>query len=142
MTRQQRIMIVDDNPGDVELMRIALEMSGITVEVECVSDGVEAMRRLSKAANEKDLPAMVLLDLNMPRANGFEVLDFLCVRNLMDKVAVVVLTTSRQLVDRRRCMGMGVKAMYSKPESIQELQRLVEDFRVYLVHPGVSLRSD
>lgn len=137
MTAHQRILIVDDNPGDVELMLIALEMAGINVEVERVSDGIEAMRRLGKAANDQNLPTMVVLDLNMPRANGFEVLDFMCVRHLMEQVAVVVLTTSHQVADRRRCMALGVRAMYSKPESIQELQQLVEEFRVYLVQPSV-----
>jgi len=133
-----RILIVDDNPGDIELVRIACEMSALPVVIESVSDGIEAMRWLSTAASDKTLPAMVLLDLNMPRANGFEVLDFMCVRHLVDQVPVVVLSTSRQLEDRRRCLALGARAMHSKPESIQDLRRLVEDFRVYLMPSSVG----
>lgn len=133
-----RILIVDDNPGDIELVRIACEMAGLNVVIESVTDGIEAIRYLSAAVTNGHLPAMVLLDLNMPRANGFEVLDFMCVRHLVDQVPVVVLSTSRQLEDRRRCLSMGARAMYSKPESIQDLRRLIEDFRVYLDRTSVG----
>lgn len=131
-TTMHRILIVDDNPGDIELVRIAFEMAGIPVVIESVPDGIEAMRLLSASAKDKNLPAMVLLDLNMPRANGFEVLDFMCVRHLVDQVPVIILSTSRQLEDRRRCLALGARAMHSKPESILDLRRLIEDFRVYL----------
>lgn len=137
-TTLHRILIVDDNPGDIELVRIAFEMAGLPVVIESVADGIEAMRLLSTAARDKTLPAMVLLDLNMPRANGFEVLDFMCVRHLVDQVPVVVLSTSRQIEDRRRCLALGARSMHSKPESIQDLRRLVEDFRVYLTPSSVG----
>lgn len=137
-TTLHRILMIDDNPGDIELVRIACEMAGLKVVIESVSDGIEAMRSLSTAARDGNLPAMVLLDLNMPRANGFEVLDFMCVRHLVDQVPVVVLSTSRQSEDRKRCLALGAKAMYSKPESILDLNRLVEDFRPYLERSGVG----
>lgn len=133
-----RILIVDDNPGDIELVRIACEMAGLNIVMESVTDGIEAIRHLSSAVTSGHLPAMVLLDLNMPRANGFEVLDFMCVRHLVDQIPVVVLSTSRQLEDRRRCLSMGARAMYSKPESIQDLRRMVEDFRIYLDRTSVG----
>jgi CheY-like chemotaxis protein len=81
---------------------------------------------------------MVLLDLNMPRANGFEVLDFMCVRHLVDQVPVVVLSTSRQVEDRRRCLALGARAMYSKPESIQDLHLMIEEFRTYFDRTNVG----
>lgn len=137
-TTLHRILIVDDNPGDVELVRIACEMAGLSVVIESVPDGIEAMRRLAGAAKDGSLPAMVLLDLNMPRANGFEVLDFMCVRHLVDQVPVVVLSTSRQSEDRKRCLALGARAMHSKPESIQDLRRLVEDFRPFLASTSVG----
>jgi two-component system response regulator len=137
-TTLHRILIVDDNPGDVELVRIACEMAGLGVAIESVADGIEAMRRLSSAAKDGTLPAMMLLDLNMPRANGFEVLDFMCVRHLVEQVPVVVLSTSHQSEDRKRCLALGAKAMHSKPESIQDLRRLVEDFRPFLDRAGVG----
>ncbi|MBA3699872.1 MAG: response regulator [Planctomycetes bacterium] len=137
-TTQHRILIVDDNPGDIELVRIAFEMAGLPVVIESVSDGIEAMRLLSTVARDKALPAMVLLDLNMPRANGFEVLDFMCVRHLVDQVPVIVMSTSLQVEDRRRCLALGARAMYSKPDSIQDLRQLVEAFRIYLSQSSVG----
>jgi two-component system response regulator len=140
-TTLHRILIVDDNPGDIELIRIAFEMANMPVLIEVVSDGIEAMRVLSKAVKEDNLPTMVLLDLNMPRANGFEVLDYMCVRHLIDQVPVVVLTTSRQAEDHRRCLSLGAKAMYSKPESILDLQELVNNFRVYFDQTNIGGRT-
>lgn len=137
-TTVHHVLIVDDNPGDVELARIAFEMAGINVLIDSVPDGIEAMRYLNTAAYEQVLPALVLLDLNMPRANGFEVLDFMNVRRLVDKVPVVMLSTSRLPEDRRRCLSLGARAMHSKPESIHELRNLVEEFRVYLDQSSVG----
>jgi CheY-like chemotaxis protein len=137
-TTLHRLLVVDDNPGDIELVRIACEMAGLGVVIESVTDGIEAMRYLSTAAAAGTLPAMVLLDLNMPRANGFEVLDFLCVRHLVEQVPVVVLSTSHLVEDRRRCLSLGARAMYCKPESIQDLRQLVEKFRIYLDHTNVG----
>jgi CheY-like chemotaxis protein len=77
----------------------------------------------------------------MPRANGFEVLDYMCVRHLIDQVPVVVLTTSRQAEDHRRCLSLGAKAMYSKPESILDLQELVNNFRVYFDQTNIGGRT-
>jgi two-component system response regulator len=137
-TTLHRILIVDDNPGDIELVRIACEMAGLPVVIDSVADGIEAMRRLGTADTDGTLPAMVLLDLNMPRANGFEVLAFLRARHLVEQVPVVVLSTSRQPEDHKRCLALGAKAMHSKPESIQDLRRLVEDFRPYLERTNVG----
>jgi len=133
-----RVLIVDDNPGDIELVRIAFEMANLNVLLDSVPDGIEAMRRLGTAAKDGILPAMVLLDLNMPRANGFEVLDFMCVRHLIHQIPVVVLSTSHRIEDRQRCLARGARAMHSKPESIQDLRQLVEAFRIYLDQSSVG----
>ena len=131
-----RVLVIDDSPSDQELIRIACEMADLPVVIESIGDGIEAMRQLGQAAISDTLPAMVLLDLNMPRANGFEVLDFLCVRRLVERVPVIVLSTTRRSEDRRRCLALGARAMYSKPESIEELRRLVEELRVHLNDAG------
>jgi len=127
-----RVLIVDDNEADIELLRIAFEMAGLEVEVECAPDGMEAIRILGQAAHDEALPALMLLDLNMPRANGFEVLAFMHQRQLDEQVAVVVLSTSGQAEDQSRCLALGARAMYRKPESVQELRHLVAGFDIYL----------
>lgn len=131
----QHILIVDDNSGDVELLQIAFEMSGLDVHIDSASDGVEAIRFLEQAAENDTLPVLMVLDLNMPGANGFEVLQLLRERHFDERVAVVVLSTSAQAEDRRRCLALGARAMYCKPESMQELRRLVAGFSVYIDVP-------
>ena len=127
-----RVLMVDDNPGDVELVRIALEGSGLQVVMESVDNGIAAIRWLIHASGAGALPSLVLLDLNMPSANGFEVLDFMSVRHLTDRIPVVVLTSSQRPADRRRCMAYGVRAMHSKGDSFEGISQLVDGFRAYL----------
>ena len=133
-----RVLIVDDNAGDVELLQIAFEMAGFHVNIDSASDGIEAIRFLEQAAENETLPVLMVLDLNMPGANGFEVLQLLHERHFEEQVAVVVLSTSAQAEDRRRCLALGARAMYSKPESMQELRRLVAGFSVYLDVPELG----
>lgn len=132
------ILIVDDNPGDIELIRIAFEMAGIDAMLDTCHDGVDAIRRLDLAMQTGHLPALVLLDLNMPRANGFEVLTFLHNQHLVEQVPVVVLSTSSQAEDRKRCLALGAKAMFTKPETIHDLRGIIGDLRRYLPSEGVG----
>ena len=131
-TSLPHVLIIDDNPGDIELIRIAFEMAGIEAMLDTCHDGVDAIRRLDLAMQTGSLPALLLLDLNMPRANGFEVLTFLHDQHLMEQLPVVVLSTSSQAEDRRRCLALGAREMFTKPESIHELHRLIADLRRYL----------
>jgi CheY-like chemotaxis protein len=127
------ILVVDDNPGDIELVRIAFEMSDMPVRMDWVTDGHEAMRRLERTVDRvADLPELILLDLNMPRANGFEVLRFLRDQGLTERVPVVVLSTSRQAEDRRRCLELGAREFRTKPELIRDLVDMVRSLQPYL----------
>ena len=127
------VLVVDDNPGDIELVRIAFEMSDIEVRLEWATDGHEAMRRLEHClASAADLPELILLDLNMPRANGFEVLRFLRDQGLSARIPVIVLSTSRQAEDRRRCLELGAREFRTKPELIRDLVDMVRSLQPYL----------
>ena len=127
------ILVVDDNPGDIELVRIAFEMTDMPVRMDWVTDGHEAMRRLERTVDGVgDLPELILLDLNMPRANGFEVLRFLRDQGLTARVPVIVLSTSRQAEDRRRCLELGAREFRTKPELIRDLVDMVRSLQSYL----------
>jgi len=133
------ILIVDDNPGDIELMTIATEMSGITALIDSCPDGVDAIARLESLMRGEDLPELLLLDLNMPRVTGFEVLGFMRDHQLVGRIAVVVLSTSSQSEDRNRCLAMGAREMHTKPETIQGLRQLISGLRHYLA-PAPRIR--
>ncbi len=132
------VLIIDDNPGDIELIRIAFEMAGIEAVFTTCHDGVDAIRRLDLAMQTGNLPALMLLDLNMPRANGYEVLTFLHDQHLLVELPVIVLSTSSLVEDRRRCLALGARAMFTKPESIHDLRSLISDLRKYLPLQDVS----
>jgi CheY-like chemotaxis protein len=132
------VFIVDDNPGDVELVRIAFEMSGFDVHAESAMDGIEAVQSLAIAATTNTLPDLVLLDLNMPRANGVEVLGFLKRGGLLERVPVVVLSTSQQAEDRRRSLEQGAREFYTKPEHIRDLVRLVQKLQATYLEPAAG----
>jgi two-component system response regulator len=137
-TPMPHVLVVDDNPGDIELIRTAFEMAGVEVVVDTCQDGIEAMRFLEQAAPIGPLPKLVLLDLNMPRANGFEVLAFLRERHLVEQIPVVVLSTSAQNEDRRRCLDLGARKMYTKPETFSALRSLIGELQCYLTPPGAN----
>lgn len=131
-TRIPRVLVVDDNPGDIELVRIAFEMGDLAVQIEAIDDGLAAVRRLMTCATTRTLPDLVLLDLNMPRANGLEVLDLMRGAGLLARIPVVVLSTSAQADDRRLCLERGAREFHTKPEHIRELVHLVEGLKPYL----------
>ncbi len=126
------ILIVEDNPGDVELLEIAFEMNGFTPRVQVAENGEMALERLHSLAKEGNLPDLVLVDLNMPRMNGFEVLTAMKAAG-MGEVNTVVWTSSLADADRERCLALGAREFLSKPERIGEYIRLVDRLKVYLV---------
>jgi chemotaxis family two-component system response regulator Rcp1 len=128
------LLVIDDNPGDIELVRIAFEMNRHAIRIEGVHDGMAAMRWLLWAKEANQLPELVLLDLNMPSMNGFEVLAFMLNEGLIDQVPVVVLSTSAQSEDRLRSLHLGAREFHTKPERIQDLLDLVGHLGSYFVH--------
>ena len=91
------ILLVEDNPGDVRLTREALKDARLMINLHSVGDGMEAMaflRREGKYAAEP-VPDLILLDLNLPRKNGLEVLAEIKKDNELKRIPVVVVTTSK-----------------------------------------------
>jgi CheY-like chemotaxis protein len=129
---QPHVLIVDDNPADVNLLEFAFEANALPVRIDKAGDGLQAQQLLGSLADQRDCPQLILLDLNMPRANGFEVLKFLSSRGLCRQTAVVVLTTSDTKADRERCVTLGARAMVTKPTDVEGLLALVKSLERYL----------
>ncbi|HEV8358992.1 MAG TPA: response regulator [Candidatus Thermoplasmatota archaeon] len=118
------IVVVEDNPDDEALVRMALRRNRIENPVVCVRDGVEAVALL--AGPRADAPALVLLDLKMPKLDGLDVLRAIRAPSSPSRLApVVVLTSSIEPGDLRRAYGAGANSYLRKPVDFEDFVRLV-----------------
>ncbi len=128
--RSVDILLVDDNPADIELTRAALGDCGSrtakTLHVAC--DGVEAMRFLRAAPPYDDAPRpdLVLLDLNMPRMNGREVLREMLADPSLRTIPVVVLSTSSAPEDVRTAYALQANSFVTKPVDFGRFREVVQ----------------
>ena len=119
MTAPKRILLVDDSPQDTELALDALEKQHLASEVDAVRDGAEALdyllRRGTFTARLDGNPAVVLLDLKMPRVSGIEVLRRIRSDPALKLIPVVIMTSSREEHDLINCYQIGANAYVVKP---------------------------
>ncbi|WPP02362.1 response regulator (plasmid) [Pseudomonas sp. HR96] len=129
------ILLVEDNPHDLELALVALERTQLANEVVVVRDGVEALDYLycrgEHAEREKGNPAVLLLDLKLPRIDGLEVLETLKRDESLRSIPVVMLTTSREETDLHRAYQLGVNAYVVKPVVFKEFVGAISGLGVF-----------
>ncbi|HEY2639990.1 MAG TPA: response regulator [Streptosporangiaceae bacterium] len=136
------VLLVEDDPGDVLMTREAFEHYRIRNELHVVGDGEQAMHFLRRAGDYADAPrpGLILLDLNLPRRNGHEVLAELKSDPDLLSIPVVVLTTSQAEEDILRSYSLHANAYISKPvdfERFIDVVRQIDDFFLTLVKlPG------
>ncbi|MBN3869442.1 MAG: response regulator [Nostoc sp. JL33] len=122
------VLLVEDNPGDAELTRIALEDSKISIHLNVVEDGVEAMAFLRK--QEKYVkaahPDIVLLDLNLPRKDGREVLAEMKGDENLKRIPVVILTTSQAEEDILKAYNLSANCYITKPVDFDQFVKIVQ----------------
>jgi CheY-like chemotaxis protein len=126
MSEKAFLLMVDNNPGDQELVAVALRDLGSPLAMRAAMDGDEAVRQLD-AMNDDELEACqaVLLDLNMPRMDGRAVLRWLKGKRRYRGIPVIVLTSSAIPGDRAECLAMGAADFWLKPSSFDEYVALV-----------------
>lgn len=132
------ILLVEDNEGDVRLTREALREGKIRNNLSVAADGVEALRFLRREGPHGDAPRpdLILLDLNLPRKNGQEVLEEIKSDPDLKRIPVVVLTTSDAEQDVLRSYDLHANCYITKPvvlDSFLEVVRSLEDFWVSIV---------
>lgn len=121
------VLLVDDEPGDVELTKLAIAESPFRCDVTVAENGMEAMAVLRKEgahANART-PDLVLLDLNMPKMNGKEVLKHMKADPVLASIPVVVLTTSDVERDVVATYGLGAAGYITKPVDLEDLFKAV-----------------
>lgn len=119
------ILLVEDNPGDVELTQDALLRSKVATNVDVVADGEDAMEYLRRRPNGA-APDLVLLDLNLPKKDGMEVLREMREDSNLRYIPVVVLTTSEAERDILESYELGANCFISKPVDLNEFRKVVE----------------
>ncbi len=122
-----QILLAEDNPDDVELMREALVESKLDIGVHSVPDGVEAMAFLRREAPYEDAPKpdLLLLDLNMPRKDGREVLKEIRADDSLRGLPVVILTTSQAEQDISDAYDLCANCYVSKPVDFDQFMKVV-----------------
>lgn len=138
-----RILLVEDNPGDVGLVREALSHGRVLNELEVLADGEAAIARLRDASLE--LPHLVLLDVNLPGRDGHEVLADIRADPRLRPVPVIMLTTSAAPEDVARAYESGANSYIRKPVDLNGFLEAMHDFERFWLHivelPGAAPRS-
>jgi len=126
--RAIEILLVEDNPGDVRLTREALKGSKVLNHLNVVEDGVAALDYLHRVAPYEDAvrPDIVLLDLNLPKKDGREVLATIKAAPSLKTIPVVILTTSQAEEDVLRAYNLCANCYVSKPVDFDQFMRIVQ----------------
>jgi len=135
MIEVKSILLVEDNPQDVELTIEALSEQNLANRVVVVNDGVEAMEYLTYKGKFKNRsrgnPAVLLLDIKMPRMDGIEVLEAIRSDEQLKTISVVMLTSSREEPDLKKCYNLGVNAYVVKPVNFNDFLEAVKHIGIF-----------
>jgi CheY-like chemotaxis protein len=127
------ILLVEDNPMDLDLTFQALEGNGVANPIVACRDGEEALEYMEKHRSLDDLqvPIVVLLDLRLPKVDGIEVLRQARGDPVWRQVPIVVMTTSRENTDIEAAYGLGVNSYIVKPVDFVTFTEVVKSIKVY-----------
>lgn len=122
------ILLVEDNNVDAYLLTEMFAKKEKSMDIHRVIDGYEALEYLQHKDKYKDStqPDLILLDLNMPRINGFEVLRQVKDTPDLDSIPVVILTTSRDPLDHTQCKLLGADMCLTKPYGLKSIEEMVQ----------------
>ncbi len=131
--RDYYILVAEDDPDDRFLLNAAFEENGFTERIEYVGDGVELVAFLEAIPDDETAedcyPRFILLDLNMPRKDGREVLFELKRHPRWSEIPVIVFSTTYNEIEIRRCYELGASSYIAKPNSFEELKKIVTTLR-------------
>lgn len=128
---QQPILLVEDNPMDVDLTRRAFARRKIANPIQVARDGEEALAWLPRWEAGEPRPVVILLDLKLPRVNGLEVLRQLKSHALAATIPIVILTTSAEDSDIQTAYKLGANSYIVKPVDFEKFMHVAEQIEVY-----------
>ncbi len=135
---EKTILLVEDNPDDEELTLHAMAMHNLANQIVVARDGVEALDYLFGTGrfagrNPNDLPTVVLLDINLPKLNGIEVLKRIRSEALTHLLPVVLLTSSNEEEDRLKSYSLGANSYVRKPVDFEEFIKVAGQLGLYWI---------
>jgi len=139
------ILIAEDDMDDRYLMKTALEETGITEEVRYVENGVEVINCLEAVIEKNGVynyPKLILLDLNMPKMDGREVLKKIKSHEAYRKIPVVVFSTTKNQLEVNRCYDLGANTYIIKPVSYDTLVDTIRQICTYWFNTATLLESN
>jgi CheY-like chemotaxis protein len=146
---ERLILLVEDDPADARLIQRAFEKAELRARITRLPNGDDAVAYLSghKPFDNRSsypLPAVILLDIKLPRRSGFEVLSWLRSRkDGLQRIPVVMLTSSRHCVDVNRAYDLGANSYLTKPDTNEHLAKMVATFDQYWMsyneHPSLGV---
>ncbi len=128
------MLLVEDDPNDIELIQLALENYNFVNEVDIVEDGEQALEYLFGTGEEtprRQLPRVILLDLKLPKINGIQVLEAIRRDPRTKKIVVVVMTSSAEDRDLQTCYNLGVNSYIIKPFDFQQFTEIARQVGFY-----------
>jgi two-component system, response regulator len=136
--RAPLVLLVDDDPNDEELARVALRRTGLAHRLSVVRDGAEALDWLfgegeHQGRDTREMPRVVLLDLKLPKLTGLEVVEAVRKDERTKAVPLVVFTSSNEENDLRESYRLGVNAYVRKPVDFNEYKKLVADVGAFWI---------
>lgn len=131
-----KILLVEDNPNDVKLTLRALKKKNLVNDVKVVTDGAEALDYIFAKGqySERDMndfPRVIFLDLKLPKINGLEVLEKLKKNEKTRQIPVVVVTSSAEDSDLKKCYELGVNSYIVKPVDFESFVKAVSELGFY-----------
>ena len=123
------ILIAEDDADDRLLLNTAFHETGYDGKLEFVSDGVELMSFLHSALEKELVPGLILLDLNMPRKGGREVLKEIKENKGFKKIPVIIFSTAKNESEVEKCYELGANSYVAKPENYHSLLQFVNNIR-------------
>ena len=127
------ILVCDDDPDDQVLLKEAFSQAGIQAEFRFTNDGLELIDYLEHSNGNREYPSpkIILLDLNMPRMNGKQALEWIKSHSKFKAIPVVIYTTSNETIDVRQCYRLGANTFMTKCARFDELVAKANTFAKY-----------
>jgi len=131
-----RLLLADDDEDDFFIIRQAFEELGRPYDLQHVRDGKELLDYLSANSGAgRQIPDLILLDINMPLINGFQALEIIRKTEAYAQVPVFIYTTSIDHEEKRRCMELGANAFFTKAYTYKKVLAFVADIDLFLNYP-------
>lgn len=123
----KKVLYIEDNIADIKLFEEAISFNELAIDLEFVTDGQEMLNYFNSAkqAKYKDLPDLIISDLNLPKISGQQVISVIKKDTVFKKIPIIVFTTSKLRSDIEKCYEYGANAYLTKPVDIDKIFELV-----------------